>query len=226
VEAWHPDPDFFYQRGGGPLFDMGPYHLTALAMLLGPIRRVSSFSRVTFAERTITSAPRRGARISVTTPTHVAGIMDFASGAVGTLIASFDVWSHGLPDIEIYGSEGSLQVPDPNFFRGPVKLRREGWRQWVDVTSDSQYRTDRRGLGLADMATALRSGGSYRATGRLAYHVLDTMHAFYDSSESGRHIELESTVERPESLPLNLSLAGAMSGDPWLQRFWRRSPPA
>ena len=203
-ESWHPNPDFFFQPGGGPLFDMAPYYLTALTVLLGPVRRVTGFSRISFAERTITSQPRYGETISVTTPTHVTGILDFASGAIGTMIASFDVWSHGLPPIEIYGSEGTLQIPDPNCFGGPVRLRRAGWAASQDVTSTSPYTEDCRGLGLSDLADAVRRGGSYRASGELAYHVLDIMEALYESAETGRHVDITSSCRRPEPLPLEL----------------------
>ncbi|HEU5369624.1 MAG TPA: Gfo/Idh/MocA family oxidoreductase, partial [Ktedonobacterales bacterium] len=119
-ERWHPDPAFFYQRGAGPMLDMGPYYLTALVALLGPIRRVTGSARITFPERTIASAARYGQTINVETPTHIAGVLDFASGVIGTIITSFDVWSSRLPRIEIYGTRGSLGVPDPNTFGGPV----------------------------------------------------------------------------------------------------------
>jgi predicted dehydrogenase len=203
-ESWHPDPDFYYQRGGGPMFDMGPYYLTALVTLLGPIRRVTGSARITFPERTITSQPRRGAKIQVNTPTHVAGVMDFASGAVGTIITSFDVWAAQLPRIEIYGSEGSLSVPDPNGFGGPVRIRRAGATEWSEVPLTHAYARQSRGLGVADMACALRSGRPHRASGELAYHVLDAMHAFHDASREGRHVELASACARPAPLPMGL----------------------
>ncbi len=128
-EGWHPDPEFYYQVGGGPMFDMGPYYLTALVSLLGPVARVSGSARASFPERTIGSAPKRGQKIKVEVPTHVTGLLDFANGAVATMITSFDVWGHTLPHLEIYGSEGTLSVPDPNTFGGPVRLwRAEGNR--------------------------------------------------------------------------------------------------
>ena len=200
-ESWHPRPEFFYRPGGGPMFDMGPYYLTALVALLGPVRRVTGSARISFAERTITSEARRGESIRVDIPTHVAGVMDFACGAVGTIITSFDVWAAQLPCIEIYGSAATLGVPDPNGFGGPVRLRRAGSEEWEDVPLSHGYADQSRGLGVADMAQALRSGRPHRASGALAYHVLDIMHAFHDASESGRHIELESTVARPAPLP-------------------------
>lgn len=203
-ESWHPDPDFYYQPGAGPMFDMGPYYLTALTTLLGPVRRVTGSTRVSFPERTITSQPKYGEKISVNTPTHVAGILDFANGATGTLITSFDVWSHHLPILEIYGSEGTLSVPDPNTFGGEVQLRKAGEHEWHTVPLMYGYTKNSRGIGVADIAYALRSGRAHRANGELAYHVLDIMHAIHDASREGRHIELASTCSRPAPLPLGL----------------------
>jgi predicted dehydrogenase len=203
-ENWHPDPDFYYQPGGGPMFDMGPYYLTALVNMLGPIRRVTGSARVTFPERLITSQAKFGTVIQVNTPTHLAGVLDFASGAVGTIVTSFDIWGHNLPRIEIYGTEGSLSVPDPNTFGGPVRVRRMGTTDWSEIPLTHGYASNSRSLGVADMAHALRSGRSHRAAGELAYHVLDVMHAVLDASADGRHVEVESTCDRPAALPLGL----------------------
>jgi predicted dehydrogenase len=200
-EYWHPDPDFFYQPGAGPLFDMGPYYLTTLIAILGPVRRVAGSTRITFPERTITSQPRYGTKITVNTPTHVASILDFASGPIATLVTSFDVWSHRLPRIEIYGTEGTLSMPDPNTFDGPVSLRLGREEQWRNVELTHGYTRNSRGIGLADMAHAMRSGRLHRANGAMAYHVLDIMQAIHESSDSGRHIALSSTCERPAPLP-------------------------
>jgi predicted dehydrogenase len=203
-ESWHPDPDFYYQPGGGPMFDMGPYYLTALVHLMGPVRRVTGSTRITFPERIITSQPKHGTKIKVNVPTHVAGIMDFANGAVGTIVTSFDVWAAQVPHIEIYGTEGSLSVPDPNIFGGPVFVRRAGASDWSEVPLTHGYAKNSRGIGVADMAYALRSGRPQRASGDMAYHVLDIMHAFHDASREGRHVELTSTCTRPAPLPLGL----------------------
>jgi predicted dehydrogenase len=203
-ESWHPDPDFYYQPGGGPMFDMGPYYLTALVHLMGPVRRVTGSAQVTFPERLITSQPKYGTKIKVNVPTHVAGIMDFANGAVGTIVTSFDVWAAQVPRIEIYGTEGSLTVPDPNGFGGPVFVRRAGASDWSEVPLTHGYAKNSRGIGVADMAYALRSGRPQRANGDMAYHVLDIMHAFHDASREGRHVELSSTCTRPAPLPLGL----------------------
>lgn len=204
-ESWHPNPGFYYLAGGGPLLDMGPYYLSALITLLGPIRRVTGSARISFPERIATSPERNGERLPVEVSTHVAGVLDFASGAIGTIITSFDVWYAHLPRIEIYGSEGSLSVPDPNTFRGPVLLRRAGEPDWrpVELTHSDAVG---RGTGVADMAYAIRSGRAHRASGDLAFHVLDVMHAIEDASRSGQHIELSSQVERPAALPAGLPL--------------------
>ncbi|GCE27345.1 dehydrogenase [Dictyobacter alpinus] len=204
-ENWHPDPDFYYQPGAGPLFDMGPYYLTALISMLGPIRRVTGSARVTFPQRLITSKPKYGQTIQVNTPTHISGVMDFANGAIGTLVTSFDVWSANMPLMEIYGTEGTLSLPDPNSFGGPVKLWTLKEPQWREVELTHGYTENSRGLGVADMAQALQSGRPHRANGELAYHVLDTMQSFLDASEAGRHIELSSTCTRPAALPAGLA---------------------
>ena len=202
-EHWHADPDFFYQPGAGPMFDMGPYYLTALISMFGPVRRVTGSTRITFPERTITSQPKYSTKITVNTPTHIAGVMDFTNGAIATIITSFDVWSHHLPRIEIYGTEGTLVVPDPNTFGGPVAIRKASESEWKEVPLTHAYTENSRGIGVADMAHAIHSNRPHRANGTLAYHVLDIMQAFHDSSRDGRHIELASTCERP--LPLNPS---------------------
>jgi len=202
-ESWHPAPEFYYQLGGGPMFDMGPYYLTALVNLLGPVKRVTGSTRITFPERTITSEPRRGTVIQVETPTHITGVMDFASGAIGTVIMSFDVASHNLPLLEIYGTEGSLSVPDPNGFGGTVKIRRLQEEAWTEVPLTHSGEVGR-GIGVADLAYALVHGRTHRASGELAYHVLDLMQAFEEASESGRHIEVKSTCARPAPLPTGL----------------------
>lgn len=204
-ESWHPDPEFYYKIGGGPMFDMGPYYLTALVNLLGPVKRVTGSARITFPTRTITSEKKRGTVIQVETPTHIAGVLDFASGAVGTIITSFDVWSHTLPLIEIYGSKGTLRVPDPNGFGGPVQIRKEGQKEWTDVALTHSYPENSRGIGVADMAKALATERKHRANGEITYHVLDLMHAFHDASAKGKHVEVKSACERPAALPAGLA---------------------
>lgn len=200
-ESWHPSPEFYYHVGGGPMFDMGPYYLTALIAMLGPVRRVTGSARISFPERTITSKPKYGTKVKVETPTHVAGVLDFAKGPIATLVTSFDVWAANVPRIEIYGTEGSMSLPDPNTFGGPVLIRRAGEKEWQEMPITHGYTVNSRGIGVADMAAAMRSGGQHRANGEMAYHVLDIMHAIHDASNEGRHVELTSTCQQPAPLP-------------------------
>lgn len=200
-ESWHPAPTFYYQKGGGPMFDMGPYYLTALYSLLGPARRVTGSTAVSFAQRTITSQPLKGTVIDVEVPTHVTGILELECGAVATILTSFDVWHANLPFIEIYGSEGSLSVPDPNTFGGPVRLRRAGSDDWETITITRPYGENSRGLGVADMAACLiRGSGQPRAGGEMALHVLETMHGIHQAAESGCHYQMTSRFTRPDVL--------------------------
>jgi predicted dehydrogenase len=201
-EIWHPDPEFYYEVGGGPMLDMGPYYLTALVALMGPVRRVTGSTAATFPHRTITSEPKYGKTIEVEVPTHAVGVLDFAAGGIATIMTTFDVWAAELPRIEVYGTLGTLSVPDPNTFGGPVRIWLNG--EWSDVPLSHGYAENSRGLGLADMAYALRSGRSHRANGRMAYHVLDVMESVEDASRSGKHVDVESTCEKPAPLPLGL----------------------
>jgi predicted dehydrogenase len=182
------------------MFDMGPYYLTALVNLIGPIVRVSGSAKKTFDTRTITSEPKNGTVINVEVPTHIAGVLDFANGAVGTIITSFDVWAHNMPNIEIYGTEGTLQVPDPNGFGGPIRVRRSRADAWSDIPLLKNFPDNSRGLGLTDMAEAIVQGRPHRAAGELAYHVLEVMHGIHDASASGSYYQVKSTCNRPEPL--------------------------
>jgi predicted dehydrogenase len=203
-EHWHPSPAFYYQPGGGPMFDMGPYYITALVNLIGPVKRVTGSTAKSFPTRTILSQPLAGQKIAVEVPTHYAGVMDFACGAVGTIIMSFDVFGgHNLPRLEIYGTEGSLMVPDPNTFEGPVKLRRRGETEFREIPLTHSDKVGR-GYGLADMAQGILTGRPHRCSGELATHVLEVMSAFEQSSTTGQHVILTTTCQRPESLPAGL----------------------
>ncbi len=200
-EGWHPDPEFYYKVGGGPMFDMGPYYLTALVSLMGPVQRVAGMTQITFPERTIGSQPKAGTKIAVEVPTHVTGQLDFAGGAVGTIITSFDVWATELPLIEVHGTLGTLSVPDPNTFGGPVRVRLAGEREWRAVSLTHGYAENSRGLGVADLAYALRANTPQRASGELTYHVLDIMHAIHDAAQQRQHVTLASTCAQPQPLP-------------------------
>jgi len=206
-ENWHPEPAFYYEPGGGPVFDMGPYYLTALTALLGPVASVVSSARATFPTRTITNRnlPHYGEMLPVQVPTHVAGNLEFAHGAIGTLMMTFDIWAGEEAFLEIYGSEATLQVPDPNYFGGPIRIRRARSKEWEDVPlAYDAYQGNSRGLGIADLAAALEHSRPPRASGERAYHVLDIMHALHESSAEGRRVLLESSVERPSPLPADL----------------------
>lgn len=202
-ERWHPDPFFFYQPGGGPMFDMGPYYLTALVTLLGPVRRVAGLTKTTFPERFATSQSGIYRAIPVNTPTHISGLLEFAGGVAATIITSFDVWGTVQPPLELHGTQGSMRLPDPNFFDGPIWLRRAGEKEWSQAPLIYGYTENSRGLGVADMAAALRLGRAQRVSGALAYHILDVMHSFEDSSRQGSYVTIESACERPAPLPLD-----------------------
>lgn len=199
-ESWHPGPDVFYRRGAGPLFDIGPYYLTALVMLLGPARRITASGRITHARRRILSQPRAGEWMEVEVPTHVASVVDFVSGPVATLVTSFDVQASRCRNLEIYGTEGTLSVPDPNTFGGPVQIRRSYRDPWEEVPLTHGNAKQSRGLGLAELLVALERGRPHRASAELALHVLDLMQSALRASESGAHVELSTTCTRPSPL--------------------------
>ncbi|MCJ7839519.1 Gfo/Idh/MocA family oxidoreductase [Lederbergia sp. NSJ-179] len=202
-ESWHPDPSFYYQQGGGPMFDMGPYYITALINLIGPIRRVTGSTRITYKERTITSKPKYGEKIKVEVPTHITGVLDFDNGAIGTIITSFDVGGSTLPNIEIYGSTGTIIVPDPNTFGGPVRLKKHGSQEWEEIPLTHRFTENSRGIGVVDMAYSLRNGEDHRANGLLTLHVLEVMHGIHEASAEGKHYILTSTCEQPKALPIH-----------------------
>jgi len=199
-ESWHPNPRFFYQPGGGPLFGAGPYHLTALVTMLGPAGSVSALTKTTFKERVITSQPLKGKKITVRTPTHIAGLVEFVQGTVATVSMSFDVWAHHLPWLEVHGTEGSLKCPDPNTFKGDVMLWNRKTNDWrtIPLTHD---RETGRSLGLAEMALAIHKGRTHRANGEIALHVVEVMEAFLISARAEKKVVLKSTCRRPEAMP-------------------------
>ncbi|MBB6015171.1 Gfo/Idh/MocA family protein [Deinococcus radiopugnans] len=207
-EGWHPDPGFFYQPGAGPLFDMGPYYLTALVNLLGSVGSVGGSAVSAHAERVIGSGARQGQRVPVRTPTHVTAQLTFAAseasedagGPVATFIASFDVQASELPRTEIYGTEGTLSLPDPNTFGGPLRIRRTGERDWETIELTRPFQDNARGIGLADLLAAVDHSTPHRASGELAYHVLDVMQTVLDAAEAGRTLPVDSRAERPAPL--------------------------
>jgi predicted dehydrogenase len=202
-ETWHPDPEFYYEVGGGPRFDMGPYYLTALINLMGPIKRIGGMAKIVYPERTITSPKKYGKVVKVETPTTITSTLEFACGAIGTMIMSFDIFGAELPRIEVYGTNGSISVPDPNGFGGEIKVK-VGRNNWGTVPHSHGYSENARGLGAADMASALASGRPHRASGELAFHVLDVMQGSLDAAATGKVIEIASKTDRPAALPLGL----------------------
>jgi predicted dehydrogenase len=202
-EHWHPNPQFYYDPGGGPMLDMGPYYLTALLNLLGPVKRISGTASIAIPDRTITSQPRFGTKIKVRTPDHICGTMEFASGAVGTIITSFAMrfpTYDGKQPITIYGTEGTMRVPDPNHFDGPVHLRRKDDPDWNEVPHAFPTGYGR-AVGLADMAHAIRSKRKHRASGEQAFAVLDLMQGFLDSAAKGKTIRPSIRYQRPAPMP-------------------------
>ncbi len=212
MEHWHPNPAFYYQHGAGPIHDMGPYYVTQLVNLLGPVSRVTAQVSTPSKTRPITSEPLAGQNIVVEVPTTVNGVLSFASGANVALSHSWDVWKHRRLPLELYGSEGSMLAPDPNFFGGePQITRRDGEWTPIDIsqhpygapnrlTRTGAHVADHRIIGLLDMAAAIRSGRPHRVSGTLALHVLEVLDAFERSSLEGRHIVIQTLCDRPEKL--------------------------
>ena len=198
VETWHPNPNFLYQPGGGPILDMGPYYIGTLLQLVGRVRSVQSTSTISFKERVITSQPHYGEIIHVNVPTYVNTLLEFDSGALGTLTMTFDVHKAHLPFVEIYGSKGSLSVPDPNCFgAGPILLFRPEQGDWLEMPEMFPYHENSRGLGLTEMCRAIREGRECRANGMAALHAVEIMDTIGKSAETGKKIQLESDYHRP-----------------------------
>jgi predicted dehydrogenase len=199
-ESWHPNPEFFYHEGGGPMYDMSPYYLTALISLMGPVRRNAGSARITFPERTITSPAKYGETITVQVPTHVSGILEFESGATATITTSFDVTAARTPFIEIYGENGTISLPDPNQFNLPLLVKKHNEEEWKEMKPAGGAFDNLRGIGLADMAHAIEIGSLPRANGGVALHVLEIIHGIHCSSEEGSHYIMESKCNQPPLL--------------------------
>ncbi|KKB11496.1 oxidoreductase [Devosia geojensis] len=201
-ESWHPDPAFYYDIGGGPMLDMGPYYITDLVNLLGPVERVVAISSTARTERTITSEPKRGQTVPVKIATHITGSLGFVNGAVVQIAMSFDVAGHKHVPLEIYGTEASLIVPDPNNFGGGLEIKKPGRNEpWVEVPVEKPYADGNyRSLGVADMAQGILDDRPHRANGDLALHVLEVMEAFETASREGRAVDITTRPERPGAL--------------------------
>ena len=201
-EAWHPNPDFYYLAGGGPLFDMGPYYLTTLFHLLGPVVRVSGVSSRPRDGRIIATGPRAGERIPVEVDTHVTSVLEHVGGAVSTVTFSFDAVTTTAAPLEVHGESGSLTVPDPNMFDGEVRVRRSRSDEGAVIEPRAGYEQAGRGIGLIDFVA-----GHGRAGGDVALHVLEIMTALTESAREGRRIDLATTAERPSLAPLTTRTA-------------------
>ena len=206
MEMWHPNPDFFFKPGGGPILDLGPYYVSNLVQLLGPVKRVVAMSSKGSDERTITSEPRNGEKITVETPTTIHAVLQFHTGAQVTYCASWDVWQHDHANMELYGETGTLHVPDPNFFGGEVRMTNKdtfvnvpGWEHPLSVANDGPH-ANYRAAGLADMAQAILEDRPHRCSLEFSLHVVDVMTAILTSGEEGRFVEMTTNCERPAAL--------------------------
>jgi len=205
-EHWHPSPEFYYEVGGGPMFDMGPYYLTALLNFFGPIKRISAAASIAIPERTITSQPKFGKKINVETPDHIAGTIEFENGIIGTLITSFATRFasyDGKQPITVFGTDGTVRIPDPNGFDGPVHVRTIDDADWVEKPHEF-VKGYGRSVGLADMAVAIRTSRTFRANGDQAMAVLDAMQSFLDSAAQGKAIAPTVKYERPDAMDAKL----------------------
>lgn len=202
-ETWHPDPEFYYTYGGGPMLDMGPYYVTALVNLIGRVKKVTGVTKISFPQRTITSQPLAGTVINVTAPTYITGVLHFENGAIANLTTTFDVYKSDSHDIEIYGSKGTLFVPDPNCFGGKIRFFDGATKEFTEFPMEFDYDENSRALGLADMAKAIETGRAPRASYKQTFHVLEVMQAFAKSSELGRTVEIESDYQREAPMVQN-----------------------
>ncbi|MEZ5449199.1 MAG: Gfo/Idh/MocA family oxidoreductase [Thiolinea sp.] len=212
MEMWHPNPDFFFQPGGGPIPDMGPYYISNLVQLLGPVKRVGCLASSAQEYRTITSQPRHGEQIKVETPTTLHALLEFHEGASILFGASWDVWHHSHGHMELYGTEGTLYVPDPNFFGGEVRMTRKGsfvngtpaWAHPFAQANDGE-RANYRTAGLADMAQAILEDRPHRCSLEFALHVVDVMTRILEAGEQGQFLELSTSCERPAALGVEVA---------------------
>ncbi len=238
MEHWHPDPEFFFKPGGGPVLDMGPYYITTLVNLLGPVKRVVATTASGFDERIVTTdSPQKGKRIKVETPTTALALLEFVNGAQVVYGTSWDIWKHNLPAIEIHGTDGSLRVPDPNFFGGEVEVSERGgdWKKHdtsnmplgaINWPSASPKFANYRAFGVAELAAAIREGRDNRASGKLALHVLEVMEFdphLRPDAPAGRH--------RLDGRAAGAAVRQGGGGDPWLMARngsagGRRAPPS
>lgn len=199
-EYWRPDADFFYKKGAGPMMDMAPYYLNMFISLLGPIDSVQTMSRMTWPERTIKVAPRRGEKIEVEVPTYVSTALRFESGVIATFVNSFDIWRTQQPHIEIYGEKGTMVIPDPNRYKGDVLIRRFRDTEWRVVPQFVEYADYGRGIGIVDMIRSIEAGVRHKANLEMAYHATDVILTMDEAGEAHREISVASTATKPDGL--------------------------
>ena len=199
-EFWRPDADFFYKRGAGPMMDMAPYYLNIFVSMLGPIKSVFASSRMTWDQRTIKVEPRRGEKIDVEVPTYVSTVLGFESGIIGSFVNSFDIWGTNQPFIEIFGSKGTMVLPDPNRYAGDVLIRRFKDSEWRVLPQFVEYAGYGRGIGVADMVRAIQENRPHRANAVLARHVTDVILTMDESAASHSELSVASRAESPEGL--------------------------
>ncbi|OUS36706.1 oxidoreductase [Rhodobacterales bacterium 56_14_T64] len=219
MEHWHPNPDFFYQPGGGPILDLGPYYITNLIQLIGPVRAVTAMTATSFPSRTITNGPRTGVTVPVDTPTNIHALLEFEIGAIITFGASWDVWKSSHPNMELYGTEGSMSLPDPNFFGGDVTVTEKGDDYGVIPATDHPFgvpneehgggvlQANYRAAGLADMVQSINEGRPHRCNIDVALHAIDVMTSILGAGETRQWIEMTTTCERPAALSTTAALA-------------------
>jgi predicted dehydrogenase len=207
ANAWHPSPEQFFSDGAGPLLDMGPYYLTAIVALLGPVRRVAGFASVREPEREIMVGPRAGERFAVSTPTHASATMELDGGVTANLVASFEANDRYVCDFELHGTDAVVSLPDPNAFGGPLRIRanRGDWEEVPYVPRGAQ---ETRGVGLHEMVEAIAEGRDHRASGRLGLHVIDAARSILRAADEGRTVAVETSVDQPEPLPTPVDVAG------------------
>jgi predicted dehydrogenase len=199
-ENWHPEPAFYYKKGAGPMFDMGSYFFNALTAIAGPVESVMCYEAMNFPERTIATNPHRGEKIRVEVPTHVVGLFQFKNGAVGSIINTLDAWNSKQPSIEIYGTEGTIVLPDPSRLDGDVLLSRlsYGEDKWTKAPDLVEYQNTGRGIGIVDMMIAMEAGRPLRVSGELAAHVMDIIIAFDESAAAKRSVTLTTACPVPK----------------------------
>ena len=213
--SWHPNPDIFFRDGAGPLLDMGPYYVSAIVALLGPIRRVAGFASTRAIDRVIEIGPRAGTPYTPETPTHTAATLELDGGVTVNLTASFEAGAQYIADFAVYGTEGRLLLPDPNSYGGPLLLRRGREEAWQDVPFTARGDRDARGIGLHELVEAIAAGRPERASGSLALHVVDVARGILVAAAESRVVEIGSRASKPERCPSSrlLRLSLARSGD-------------